>query len=75
MGVLFDCPVLARRLPIETERDLAHSAYRVELEGDHLVWITREGDKEVRYNDEPGVGLWKKMKVKILSALPIESLL
>ncbi len=75
MGVLFDCPALAKRLPIETERDLARDAYRVELEGNHLVWITREGEKEVRYNSEPNVGWWKKAKVSIFSILPIESLL
>ena len=75
MGVLFDSPALARRLPIETERNLAHNAYRVELEGNNLVWITREGDKEVRYHSEPGAGWWKKTKVKILSLLPIEGLL
>jgi cardiolipin synthase C len=28
MGVLFDCPLLARRLPQATERDLARNAYR-----------------------------------------------
>src|SRR5688572_9210729 len=75
MGVLFDCPALAKRLPIETERNLARNAYRVKLEDNRLVWITREGDKEVRYSSEPGVGWWKKAKVKILSWLPIESLL
>ena len=66
MGVLFDCPALAKRLPEETERDLARNAYRVELAGNRLVWVTRDGDKEVRYNSEPGVGLWKRVKVKVL---------
>ncbi|MFZ1219569.1 MAG: phospholipase D family protein, partial [Chthoniobacterales bacterium] len=37
MGVLFDCPLLAGRLPQVTERDLARNAYRVELSGNHLV--------------------------------------
>ena len=75
MGVLFDCPTLTKRLPEETERDLARNAYRVELEGNHLVWVTREGDKEVRYNSEPGAGLLKRIKAQILSYLPIEGLL
>ena len=35
MGVLFDSPALAKRLPIETERELARNAYRVELEEQH----------------------------------------
>ena len=57
MGVLFDCPALAKRLPEKTERDLARNAYRVELDGNRLVWVTREGDKEVRYTSEPDAGL------------------
>ena len=75
MGVLFNCPALARRLPEKTERDLGRNAYRVELEGNHLVWVTREGDKQVRYNSEPEAGLWKRIKVQMISWLPIECLL
>jgi len=75
MGVLFDCPLLARRLPQATERDLARNAYRVELAGDHLVWVTREGGKEVRFDSEPEASLWKRFKVRVLSWLPIEGLL
>ena len=75
MGVLFECPALAKRLPEETERDLAHTAYRVELDGSRLVWVTHEGDKEVRYNSEPEASLWKRIKAQVLSWLPIEGLL
>ena len=75
MGVLFDCPTLARRLSQTTERDLARNAYRVELAGNRLVWVTRESGKEVRYDSEPNAGLWKRFKVRILSWLPIEGLL
>ena len=62
MGVLFDCPALAKRLPEETERDLAHTAYRVELDGRRLVWVTHEGDKEVRYNSEPEASLLEALQ-------------
>ena len=75
MGVLFDCPTLAKRLPEKLERDLAHTAYRVELEGRRLVWVTHEGDKEVRFDSEPEASLWKRIKVRVLSWLPIEGLL
>jgi putative cardiolipin synthase len=53
MGVLFDCPPLAKQLPETVERDLDHTAYRVELEGHRLVWVTRENGKEVRYHRRP----------------------
>ena len=75
MGVLFDCADLAKRLPEETESDLAHTAYRVELDRRRLAWVTREGDKEVRYTSEPGASVWKRFKVKALSWLPIEWML
>ena len=47
----------------------------MELDRNRLVWVTREGDKQVRYNSEPEAGLWKRIKAQILSWLPIEWLL
>jgi cardiolipin synthase C len=75
MGVLFDCPELAERLPVETASDLDHTAYRMELDGGRLVWVTHEGDKEVRYTSEPATSLWKRFQVRLLSWLPIEWML
>jgi cardiolipin synthase C len=75
MGVLFDCPSLAKRLPETTERDLDRNAYRVELADHRLVWVTNEGGKQVRYDSEPGTDLGKRIKAQVLSWLPIENLL
>jgi putative cardiolipin synthase len=75
MGVLFYCPAMAKRLPETTERDLDRNAYRVELVGNRLGWVTREDDKQVRYNSEPEAGLWKRIEAQVLSWLPIENLL
>ena len=75
MGVVFECPPLAKRLPEESESDLAHTAYRVELDGRRLVWVTHEGDTEVRYTSEPEASLRKRIKVQVLSWLPIEWML
>ena len=75
MGVVFDCPALAKRLPEETERDLDRNAYHVELAGHRLVWVTREDGKEVRYTSEPQAGFVKRLKVVVLSWLPIEWML
>jgi putative cardiolipin synthase len=75
MGVLFDCPPLAKRLPEQTERELPRNAYRVELDRKRLVWVTREGDKEVRYHSEPDAGFMKRIKAQVISWLPIEWLL
>ena len=75
MGVLFDCPKLVKRLAETTGRDIDHKAYRVELVGNRLGWVTREGEKQVRFHSEPGASLWKRIKVRVLSWLPIEDLL
>jgi putative cardiolipin synthase len=75
MGVLFNCPALAKRLPETTERDLGRNAYRVQLDHNHLAWVTREGDNYVRYNSEPKASLWNRIQAQVLSWLPIEGLL
>ncbi len=75
MGVLFDCPAFAKRLPEKTESDIDRNAYRVQLVGNRLEWLTREGDNQVHYDSEPEASLWKRIKVSVLSWLPIESLL
>ncbi len=75
MGVLYDCPPLASRLPEQIERKLPQNAYRVELDHNRLVWVTHEGGKEVRYTSAPEAGAMKKIKSTIISWLPIEWLL
>jgi len=75
MGVLFDCPELTRRMPETLERSLDRNTYHVELAGNRLEWVTREGNTQVRYDSEPETSLWKRIKVSILSWLPIEGLL
>ncbi|MES2920045.1 MAG: phospholipase D family protein [Verrucomicrobiota bacterium] len=75
MGVIFECPDLAKRLPEEAEKDLAHTAYRVELDGPRLVWVTYDGDKEVRHTSEPACSRLRRFKVRVISCLPIEWML
>ena len=43
--------------------------------GNRLEWVTREGNKQVRFDSEPEASLWKRIKVSVLSWLPIEGLL
>jgi putative cardiolipin synthase len=75
MGVLFDCPTLAKRLPEQTERELSRNAYGVELHHHRLVWVTHEDGKEVRYHSEPNAGLMKRVKSQVIGWLPVEWLL
>jgi len=65
----------------------AHRAFRVTLTKSsteangspsadtRLEWITEEDGKEVRYFHEPETGLWRRIKVKILSLLAPEKMM
>ena len=75
MGVLFDCPPLAKRLPEETESDLAHTAYRVELDGRRLVWVTHEGDTGSALHVRARRQSVEALQGQVLSWLPIEWML
>lgn len=75
MGVLFDCPTLAKQLPETVERDLARTAYRVGIERNRLVWVTQEDGKLARHTSEPQASFWKRFQSTLLSLLPIEGLL
>jgi hypothetical protein len=37
--------------------------------------VTREGEKQVRFHSEPEASLSKRIKVRVMSWLPIEDLL
>ena len=57
------------------DRDMAQNAYRVELVENRLMWVTREGERQVRFDSEPEASLAKRIKVRVLSWLAIEDLL
>ena len=75
VGVVFDCPKMVRPLPETLERISHRTAYRVELVGNRLGWVTREGGKELRFDSVPEARLWKCVMVRMLSWLPIDGLL
>jgi putative cardiolipin synthase len=77
MGVVIESEPLCAALREKLIDRLPDIAYRVELDkgadpGGHLVWITREGGNEVRYNAEPGMGFFQKIMQGVLRLLPIE---
>jgi putative cardiolipin synthase len=75
MGAFLDSPVLAAGMPAALEPTLATEAYRLELQGNRLIWITQEGGREVRYYHDPATSLWRRLKTGLLGFLPIEGLL
>jgi putative cardiolipin synthase len=76
LGVVIDSPKLADSISATLDRDLARSTYEVLLkEGDGLEWVEHTDQGEVRYDEEPKTGFWKRFGVSFMSILPIEWLL
>ena len=82
VGLIIDSPELARQIALRFA-DIAQPANSYVLTlGDadgfgqrHLVWRTLEDGKPVDFHDEPAVTLWQRLKVDMLSLLPINELL
>jgi putative cardiolipin synthase len=82
IGVIIDSPELARQIALRFE-EIAQPASSYALafgEPDglgqrHLVWRTLENGKTVEYDQEPAVTFWQRLKVDMLSMLPLDELL
>jgi cardiolipin synthase C len=82
IGLIIDSPELARQIARRFE-DIAQPANSYVLmlgEADgsgqrHLVWHTLEGGEPVDFHQEPAVTSWQRLKVDMLSLLPLDALL
>jgi putative cardiolipin synthase len=73
MGLLSDCPELARSRAQEFIRDLDRLTYRVALDADgNLAWHAVDGQDETVHTSEPEVGFWRQLGVRLMGLLPIE---
>jgi len=72
IGVLIDCAPLASRLPEKLGPALASEAYRVELKGNRLVWVTQEDGRDVRYYNEPATSFGRRVSTWLVGLLPIK---
>jgi putative cardiolipin synthase len=84
MGILIDNPELAGMVANWREKTLPDIAWRLDLETvaasyvppgqeQRLVWIGREGGREVRLHEsDPEAGIWARLQAFVLSLLPIE---
>ncbi|MGE5667188.1 MAG: phospholipase D family protein [Betaproteobacteria bacterium] len=79
IGLIIDSPELAREAAarFESIASPANSyqlALRAEPAGDlpRLVWRTVEHGKPVEYETEPAASAWQRMKVDLLSLLPLD---
>jgi putative cardiolipin synthase len=75
-GLVMNSASLARVLDQGLRRDVVNSAYRVDLDDQgrmRWTWQTPDGVRQAF--QEPGAGLWLRLQARLLSWLPIESLL
>ena len=76
MGLVIDSPALALAITDSLHRDIADHAYEVRLtKTGGLQWIERAGGGELVHLSEPGTNFWQRLKVDLLTILPIEWLL
>jgi putative cardiolipin synthase len=82
IGLIIDSPELARQIALRFA-DITQPANSYVLmlsEADrldqrHLVWRTLESGKPVEFDREPDATLWQRLKVDMLSLLPLDELL
>jgi putative cardiolipin synthase len=81
MGLIVEIPQLTGPAVDSLEKKLAQNAYRLEFvpgpgpckECGHLVWVSQEDGREMRYTREPRASFCRRLQVCILSLFPIES--
>jgi len=76
MGYVVESAILAGRIHQGFESTVPHVAYEVRLSGDGgLQWVDHSGNAEQIFATEPNTSLLKRLVVRALSWLPIDSLL
>jgi putative cardiolipin synthase len=81
IGAVLEVPDLAKRVAAGIEQNALHNAYRLEFvpgpgpckECGRVNWLSDENGTTMRYTREPGASFGKRMRVNLLSLLPIES--
>ncbi len=80
IGILFKNPQIAGQSARSFDEHIQEVAFRLQLHKDEdgnesIRWILKKGGREIVYEKEPYVGFWKKLGVKIVGLLPVESFL
>jgi putative cardiolipin synthase len=77
MGLLIESPALAERLGSFFDQAVPDLAYEVRLgaDGRRLEWIDRTPSSRRTYTAEPASGPLRRAMIRLLSILPVESLL
>jgi len=81
IGAVLEVPDLAARAASAIEKSALREAYRLEFvpgpgpckECRRINWVVEENGKTTRYTREPGASFGRRVLVRLLSLLPIES--
>ena len=73
MGVYFESPEFAESIARDFDEKAIVKAFKVELDGDDLVWVTQENGEELRFENEPNTSWWTRFSTGFLSIFVIES--
>lgn len=78
IGVVADCPEMAREMREAFDENVESVAFRLELVkgpdgSERIRWHGIEDGKKVVYDREPHVGFWRLLGISLLGVLPIES--
>jgi putative cardiolipin synthase len=78
IGLIIDSPELAQQTALRFDAMVRpQNSYALALrpngsgKGSHLVWQTEEDGTEIEYAQEPARSTWQRIKLKLLSLLPI----
>ncbi len=77
IGLLIDSPELSAEVITRFDALTGpNNSYRLSLQGNgthpRLRWTTREGGTTVNYDTEPADNVWQRLKVRLLTWLPLD---
>ena len=80
IGILFQNAAIAEESARDFDEQIGNVAFRLELHkddngGESIRWHLQKGGRDIVYESEPYVGFWKKLGVRLVQMLPVESFL
>lgn len=73
LGMVFENQELGTRMAQAIDEHLRTDSFKLQLDGNRLMWVTQEKGREVRYLDEPATTWSKRLFIRTVALLPIES--
>jgi putative cardiolipin synthase len=76
LAILVESPELAQKVAAFIVSGMSlENSYLLELDHGDIVWEARDGNHDLRFDNEPNAGFWRTIETDFLSLLPIDELL